>query len=267
MTSRLKDDIIAKCRELDIPMVGFASADSWDDAPFEPWIPEAFRPKTIYPEVRTVIVIGLPISLPIVESAPSIHYHELYNNVNALLDQHAYRLSTFLSEGGTPAIYIPRDGYGSISILVDKPTAFFSHRHAAYLAGLGTFGINNTLLTKEYGPRVRFASIFTTAEIEPGRPLEKQLCTKCMRCVKACPLKAIPGVDYPQGLIDKRACSERNEGLRSRYLSPCGICIKVCPIGEDRKLFGHTNASMYDDAERFPQYHNAWRHVQSYGSR
>ncbi|HXZ23242.1 MAG TPA: 4Fe-4S binding protein [Methanomassiliicoccales archaeon] len=265
--SDLRQKIISKAGELDIPMIGFASAESWDNPPFEPWVPEEFRPKAIYPEARTVIVIGLPISLPIVESAPSIHYHELYNNVNLLLDEHAYRLSTFLSEKGHPSIYIPRDGYGSISILVDKPTAFFSHRHAAYLAGLGTFGLNNTLLTKEYGPRVRFASVFTAAEIEAGKPMTKQLCTRCMRCAKACPVKAIPGKEYPQGLIDKRACSERNEGLRSRYLSPCGICIKVCPIGEDRKLFGHTDVSMYDDSERYPEYHKAWRHVQSYGSR
>jgi epoxyqueuosine reductase QueG len=191
----------------------------------------------------------------------------LYQNVNALLDQHAYRLSTFLSEKGHAAIYVPRDGYGTISILKDKPIAFFSHRHAAYLAGLGTFGLNNTLLTKEYGPRVRFVSIFTTAEIEGSAPMRKQLCTKCLRCVKACPVSAIPGKEYPEGIIDKKACATRAEQLYSRFLSPCGICIKVCPVGEDRKLFDRKDASMYEDKKRFPEYHRAWEHVRSYGSR
>jgi epoxyqueuosine reductase QueG len=33
---------------------------------------EEFWPQSIYPEARTVIVIGLPVPLPIVETAPSI---------------------------------------------------------------------------------------------------------------------------------------------------------------------------------------------------
>jgi epoxyqueuosine reductase QueG len=55
-----------------------------------------------------------------------------------------------LNNEGFPSIWIPRDGYGSISILKEKPIAFFSHRHAAFLAGLGNFGINNMLLTEKY---------------------------------------------------------------------------------------------------------------------
>ncbi len=71
-----------------------------------------------------------------------------------------------LTEKGYPSIYLPRDGYGDIEVLLKKPMAFFSHKHAAYLAGMGSFGENNVILTEEYGPRVRFTSIFTTAEIE-----------------------------------------------------------------------------------------------------
>jgi epoxyqueuosine reductase QueG len=66
-------------------------------------------------------------------------------------------------EKGYGSIYLPRDAYGDINILIDKPFAFFSHKHSAYLAGRGSFGHNNVLLTPEYGPRVRFTPIFTTA--------------------------------------------------------------------------------------------------------
>jgi epoxyqueuosine reductase QueG len=268
MSRALKTKIIKKCEDLDIPLVGFASAGRWTKPPFEPWVPEEFRPRVIFPEAQTVIVIGLPVSLPIVETAPSIWYHELYRTVNTLLDSNGYRIATFLNGEGFPSISVPRDGYGSITILKDKPIAFFSHRHAAYLAGLGNFGINNTLLTKKFGPRVRFSSVFTAAKIPPDPVMKTPLCIQCMRCVNVCPVKAIDGGEYPQGLIDKKTCATRSEALSKRYNSPCGLCIKVCPVGEDRKLFQREDLEIYDEhATGFDHYHKAWRHVRNYGAK
>lgn len=263
-----KQQILKMCAELDIPLVGFASADSWETPPFEPWVPEAFRPRSIFPEVKTVIVIGIPVSLPVVETAPSIWYHELYRTVNALLDQHGFGIASRLTAGGDPSVWIPRDGYGSISVLKEKAVAFFSHRHAAYLAGLGNFGINNALLTPGFGPRVRFCSIFTSAEISPDCVNEQQLCIQCMRCVKICPVKALDGREYPAGLTDKKACATRSEALNNRFISPCGLCIKVCPVGEDRKLFHREDMEIYNEEDtRFDKYHRAWKQVRMYGGR
>ena len=124
---------------------------------------------------------------------------------------------------------VPRDGYGSIRVLLERPVAFFSHRHAAYLAGLGSFGVNNVLLTAAFGPRVRFASILTAAELPPDPVFEEDLCTRCMRCVEECPAGALEPGDYPASLTDKRACAERAADLFGRHVSPCGRCIAVCP--------------------------------------
>ena len=268
MTDDARDLVMRKCAGLDIPLVGFAPADRWDEPLFEPWVPEAFRPRAIFPETKTVIVIGLPVSLPVLESAPSIWYHELYRTVNILLDQGGYRIAAALTAESHPSVWIPRDGYGSISVLVEKPVAFFSHRHAAFLAGLGNFGTNNMLLTPEFGPRVRFTSILTTAEIEPDPLLEKPLCIRCQRCVEACPVHALNGEEYPAGLTDKKTCAIRSAALVKRFIAPCGICIKVCPVGEDRTRFGHGDAGMYDeDNAGFDRYHRAWEHVRSYGGK
>jgi len=46
---------------------------------------------------------------------------------------------------------------------------------------------------------------------------------------------------------------------------PFGICIKVCPVGEDRKLFGREDGSIYSSKDRFPAEHRAWEHVRRYG--
>ena len=268
MSVTLKQQIQQKCAGLDIPLVGFAPVTRWDDPPFDPWVPEAFRPVAVFPEARTVIVIGIPVHLPVLETTPSIAYHELYKTVNTLLDTHAYRIASYLNAKGFPSIAIPRDGYGSIAVLLNKPIAFFSHRHAAYCAGLGNFGVNNMLLTPEYGPRVRFTSIFTAAEIPPDPVMEEPVCIRCMRCVKACPVHALTRGEYPRCLTDKHACATRSEELLRRYISPCGICIKVCPVGADRKLFGREDMGIYDEEDTsFDRYHSAWEHVRSYGIR
>jgi len=203
MTLPVQLQVLNKCAELDIPLVGFASADRWDDPPFDPWVPEQFRPRAIYPETNSVIVIGIPVSLPVLETSPSIFYHELYKTVNTLLDLGSYRIATMLNELGHPSIAVPRDGYGSIYVLKENPVAFFSHRHAAFLAGLGNFGVNNMILTQEYGPRVRFTSIFTNAKIRGGEIIHTPLCTRCMRCVTFCPVNALQEEDYPTGITVK----------------------------------------------------------------
>jgi epoxyqueuosine reductase QueG len=264
---RAKEALRRKCEHLDIPLVGIAPVERWDEAPFQPWVPEEFRPRGIYPEARSVIVIGIPIELPALETSPSILYHEVYNTVNRLLDDSAYRIATWMGEEGWPSIFVPRDGYGGLDVLRDRPTAFFSHRHAAFLAGLGTFGVNNMLLTPRYGPRVRFTSVLTTAELPADDMMTEELCTRCMRCARSCPAHAIEEGEYPRTLTFKDRCTEHNIGLASRYLSPCGICIKVCPVGEDRGRYGRPDAGMYSKADRYPEHHRAWEHVRAYGGK
>lgn len=266
MSSILRRQIIRKCSSMDVPVIGFAAARRWDEPPVASWVPEAFRPAAVFPGTRSVIVLGLPVSLPVVDTAPSIWYHELYRTINTELDSLGYRLATFLSEKGYPSVWIPRDGYGSIEILKEKPVTFFSHRHAAYCAGLGNFGLNNMLLTPEYGPRVRFVSVLTSAELPADPVVEDPLCTRCMRCVKACPVHAVKEGGYPQELTDKNTCAIRSEELLRRSLSPCGCCIKVCPVGNDRRQYGREDMRMYDDESPGSEpYRRIRDHVRSYG--
>ncbi|MEN6611436.1 MAG: 4Fe-4S binding protein [Methanoregulaceae archaeon] len=254
------------CSDPAIGLFGIAPASRWDTPLFEPWVPPEFRPSAIWPEVKSVIVIGIPVHLPVLETAPSIWYHELYRTVNQMLDMDAYRIACCLNELGFPSVSIPRDGYGSLGILRERPVVFFSHRHAAFLAGLGNFGINNTLLTRKYGPRIRFASVFTAAEIPPDPVLDDPLCTRCMRCVQVCPVRALPGQDYPEGLTEKKTCAARSEALFRRHISPCGLCIRVCPVGEDRQLYRREDPDLYrEDPGKYEVLHRAWDHVRSYG--
>lgn len=267
MNEQIKDRLLNRCREMEIPLIGVADVARWVDPPFSPWMPSEFFPQAIFPEAQSVIVIGLPIPLPVLETSPSIWYRELYTTVNILLDQFTYRLAGFLTREGYPSVPVPRDGYGSIGVLLKNPVAFFSQRHAAFLAGLGNFGINNMILTPEFGPRVRFGSVLTAASLPPDPLRVDPFCIRCMRCVHLCPSFALAKEDYPAGTTDKYACASWSDQLHKRYISPCGICIKVCPVGNDREQFSRKDASIYAEPESSPVLQQAWDHVRKYGGK
>src|SRR5512141_2032755 len=88
-----------------------------------------------------------------------------------------------------------------------------------------------------------------------------------MQCVRLCPVHALNGKDYPTGLTDKNTCVVRSESLAKVSASPCGRCIMVCPVGEDRQLFGREDMEMYSGKNpAYDRYNRAWNHVRSYGT-
>jgi epoxyqueuosine reductase QueG len=268
--SNLKDEIADEVLRLGGNLVGFAPVARWADAGE---VPPEYRPEAIWQLAKTVVVVGVPMLLPIVESTPSINYQEMYNASNVLLDQIAFRLSLFLNGRGFASIPIPRDGYGNLKILLKKMPASFSHVYAGKYAGLGTIGFSHNLINPQYGPRARYVSLFTTAEIEGDPVIEKHLCKKCALCGRLCPAKALtanPGKLAAE--FDAVACTRHHQILVSQSRWPCGVCLKVCPIGEDRKLYQRTNVADYlREAEalrtdpRDPRYKHL-THLRTHGS-
>lgn len=214
---------------------GVADPVRWDtDALVAGRIPPERRPAAIFPGCRAALVIGLPLQRTILDTAPSYWYSWHYQTVNALLDAEAQRIVMLLERLRFRAVALPRDGYPGVASLLRDPSAFFSHRHAAYLAGLGTFGLSGMLLTPDHGPRIRFTTVLTDAELPAGQPLTKPLCTKCQKCTKVCPVGAVPSRPYPEQITDKQACALRSNALAAEGRSPCGFCIRVCPVGRDQ---------------------------------
>jgi epoxyqueuosine reductase QueG len=211
--------------------------------------------------------------LPIVETTPSVVHMEMYKTANAELDQLAYDLTRYLNRLGHASFFFPRDGYGSMRALRENNRAAFAHIPAARYAGLGTIGASHNLLTPEFGPRVRFVSVFTSAEIPPDPMIERDLCIKCEACAKCCPKKAIRmRPDRVIGDYDDQACLEMAEELVARRCFPCGICTKVCPIGKDRTIYKQPGimkkylreAEVLAANPEDPEY-KAWTHLRKYG--
>jgi len=137
---------------------------------------------------------------------------------NALLDGEvrliAYRIARKLEQEGNVAIHLPPGK--------QDPRWFtppFYHLPAAYLAGLGTMGLNCSLINSEYGPRMWLTSIITDKELPSGEPLAEEVCTKCGECVDVCPSSALDG----EGWKNVYRCST---------YGCCGSCIAICPIGD-----------------------------------
>ncbi len=240
---RLQQAVASRARQLGVSVVGFAPVERWAEYGE---VPEAYRPDSIWPQARTVVTFGVPMLLPIIDSTPSINYQELYNTANRLLDDVGYRLSVWLTDRGHPSFFLPRDGYGSLEVLLQKPFAGFSHVMSAKYAGLGTIGLSHNIITPEYGPRLRLASLFTTAEI-PGAPVRTEdYCNGCRVCERLCPVNALEHRDDVLiGNYDKAACTRHHITLRGEKHWPCGICVKVCPVGEDRKVYGSYTTGEY----------------------
>jgi epoxyqueuosine reductase QueG len=230
----LNEHIRSLARSLGIVDIGSADASAWDtDVLVSKIIPENERPRSLMQNSRSVISIGIPVQRAILATAPSVYYSEHYKIINSVLDNASQRIAAELNILGYPSIFVSRDGYQGIEGLRKDASSFFSHRHAAYLAGLGTFGMNNMLLTEKNGPRIRFTSVITTVDMRHNSPSGKKLCTECMRCRTECPDDAVAYAMYPKGLTDKRRCVERSAILRDAGRSPCGRCIFVCPVGKD----------------------------------
>ena len=109
----------------------------------------------------------------------------------------------------------------------------WSERHAAYAAGLGTFGLSKGLIT-EKGMAGRFGSVITDAEFSPTiRPYSDpfEYCTMCGACMMRCPAGAI---DKSKGCAlgkDQLICGPYLSGSRLPKHGPnervrygCGKC-------------------------------------------
>ena len=240
-TSALKKKIKREATKLGINLVGFANVERWEE--YKLTEPE-YYPHTIWPWAKTVIVMGVQIYPSMLETTPSVVYSELYNTTNRMLDETAYRIANFLNTLGYRAHFFPRDCYGDISVLVKKPEAAFSHVIAGYYAGLGTIGMNHTLLSKEFGPRMRIVSVITDAIVPPDKVIEKSVCIKCKQCVINCPVQTFtPREDRIAADMDKHKCALYHQQLKGEFRYPCGKCTAVCPIGEDKKKYGRRSVS------------------------
>ena len=180
-----------------IPLVAFARGD---DPLFAEIVrvvgPVHLKPEEILPEVKTVISFYLPFSAEVgktnqgdgpVSRVWGLSYLAANTLFNSISEKLIDRLSYLGYKTGTvPATY----GFDAETL-----KACWSHRSAAFVAGLGRFGLNRMLIGPAGGTG-RYGTVFTEAEIPASERPTDDLCIyfkngKCKVCLKACPVEAL----------------------------------------------------------------------------
>jgi epoxyqueuosine reductase QueG len=198
--------------------------------------PEHLMPCDILPDAKSIISFFIPFQDEIAESniegtIASKEWVEAYIKTNDLIKTISERIEELMEKNGYKAGKIPATHNFNKEILMSN----WSHRHIAYLACIGTFGINNMLITKN-GCCGRFGSVIINYEMEnyrqTGEVKEKCLNKRdgnCGMCRKRCIVNA-----YENGKFNRYKCYEqcKENGKHNKeigYADVCGKCLVGLP--------------------------------------
>lgn len=113
-----------------------------------------------------------------------------------------------------------------------------SFKYAAVKAGLGWIGKNNVLITEQYGPQQRLATVLIDYIAKDYGISKLNQCPKeCNQCVEVCPYHAIKGIEWQpdikrEEMIDYQLCNRKRSKFIEKHgrKNACGLCMIVCPL-------------------------------------
>lgn len=188
-------------------------------------------PRTLWPDVRSVILLGLnyaPAEDPLAELAEKDRgYISVYARNRDYHDVVKGKLKEI-------AGFLAAKASSDVKVFVD--TAPVMEKPLAEAAGLGWQGKHTVVVSREFGDWLFLGAIFTTAELPADEP-ERDHCGSCRRCLDICPTNAFPA---PYQLDARRCISyltiehkghipeELRSGIGNRIFG-CDDCLAVCP--------------------------------------
>ncbi len=215
------------------PLVGFAAADDLLFQRMKQIIGEqALLPTDLLPEARSVVSWFVPFARPLVEtnrqsSLVAREWAVAYIEANQLIDDIAQNLIRWLRETGVQAATVPATHNFDVQTLTSR----WSHKSVAYIAGLGTFGVHQMLITAQ-GTAGRFGSLVMSAAVPPTpRPTEEYCLHRqnggCLVCVQNCPVGALSSREF-----DRQRCYQQVLAVDAHFsdLGLCDVCGK-CALG------------------------------------
>ena len=193
------------------PLVGFADAMSPEIQNLTSVVsPDHLLPQDVMPEASIIISYFVPFTPELAaannSAEPGIaaaQWARAYEELNALFTELNRRLVDLLPTLNSDPSGSSHSFRGAV---VESATHFdttklisnWSHRHIAFAAGLGTFGMNNMLITPK-GCCGRYNSVITNiplSVIHAGSPMKEELCSykrdgSCHVCIDICPTGAL----------------------------------------------------------------------------
>ena len=231
---RRKVDEAGTVTDYRAPLVGFAAADDPRLRDLQEAVPSHRRPEDLLPNARTVIAFFLPFERWVVD-ANAKHPEKVasewatsYVETNALIGRITTHLIGSLAQWGIGAVAEPAThNFDPVSL-----TSRWSHKSVAVIAGLGSFGLHQMVIT-DAGCAGRFGSLIIDAELPVALTAAKERCLfyhdgSCQECVSRCPVKALDTDDS----IDKQRCYQHLLTVAKAFerLGVVDVCGK-CALG------------------------------------
>lgn len=199
------------------------------------WMPERAderaSPKGLWPEVRSVILLGTsyappldPLRLAGQGDTGVISVYAWNRDYHNLMKKRLKALARWLvAEAG-----------GELKVFVD--TAPVMEKPLAAAAGLGWQGKHTNLVSRQHGSWLFLGAIYTTLDLAADEP-HADRCGSCTRCQMACPTQAFPA---PYRLDARRCLAyltiEHKGPIPEEFRAPmanriygCDDCLAVCP--------------------------------------
>ena len=250
----MREKIIELAKKCDADIVGFAPASRFDknDPVFK-----------IFPNTKTVIGLGFRILRGIfrgVEEGTTYYQYTtmgVENLEETVMPMALIRVANLIEEEGYIALPQRRSPLilneeGTTNPEVDYTDVYHGVKaenqldflNCAVQCGLGEKSKIGSLLTKEYGPFIRYCFILTDMELEPTPLAAPSLCDGCNECIKACPGCAIS----EDGKTDSWRCAvyyNGANGSKNPFMPPEAFSA----FDYDKKMEIINGAAQFSDEE------------------
>jgi len=222
------DDIKTEWKEV---IVNFADAKDPQFKKLKEIVsPSHAMPEDIISDAKSVIAYFIPFSEEVANSNiegkySSKEWAKAYVETNQLIADINDHLKNVFTKKGYKVATIP----ATSNFDEDKLMSDWSHRHVAHIAGLGTFGANNMLITDK-GCAGRIGTIVSNINLESSKKIKEERCLKkagynCNKCIDRCVIDAFTKSDF-----DRFSCYDlllENDTLHSD-LPLTDVCGKCC---------------------------------------
>jgi epoxyqueuosine reductase len=188
-------------------------------------------PQQLWPEVRSIIMLGLnyapgddPLAALARRDRGVISVYAQGDDYHEVIKPRLKSIARWLLSAGG----------GDVKVFVD--TAAVMEKPLAAAAALGWQGKHTNLVSREFGSWLFLGAIFTTLDL-PADEVAADSCGSCRACLDVCPTAAFPA---PYRLDARRCISYltiEHKGPIPRDLRPlignriygCDDCLAVCP--------------------------------------
>jgi epoxyqueuosine reductase len=233
-------DLKEFCHSIDIKCVGVAGIGPYYDLEKiirdrlekehitgmeEPCIEKRIDPRNTMENAESIIVCAFPYYVKDIENS-NISKYCYGKDYHIVVKEKLEQISKYINSKVENFEYMVFADNGP---LVD--------RYLASISGIGYYGINNNIITDEYGSYVFIGYIINNYKFEPDNSLEKT-CLQCKKCINSCPGKALLGnfkmnpklcLSYITQKKEELSEAEMNVLKNNKKVFGCDVCQDVCP--------------------------------------